>query len=520
MAKPVMLVILDGFGYRKESFGNAIAQAKMPFWRYLVTHHRATLLNASGASVGLPEGYMGNSEVGHLTIGAGRVVPSPLKRFDDAVSSGSLATSPVLMNAFKEIAQTGASLHLMGLLSDAGVHSHERHLYALLIAAQAYKIKNVYIHAFLDGRDTPPQSAALYLSRLESWIQVHKIGHIASLHGRFYAMDRDNNWERTQRCYDVLCKNNQHGNKEQSWESALEDSYAAGITDEFIHPTLLDPHGCIKKGDGAIFFNFRPDRARQLTQAFIDPDFNYFPSQLTSTSGTLRFFITPTLFQASFKQFKNGVFFDCLTIPDTLLDVFARQNPPIKTFIIAETEKYAHVTYFFSGMIDRQLPSETRILIPSLKAKNYKEHPEMSAPAITSTLLGALRQSHSHFYLVNYANADMVGHSGDLDATIQACEVLDQQLFCLYQEVVVQQSGTLFVTADHGNAEEKANKYQTVLTSHTTSPVPFVMATSYELTQSSDYPEKPVYGLANVASTILSSMDLKIPHVMEQKTIF
>lgn len=516
MHTPTMLVILDGFGYNKNKDGNAIAQAHMPFWNSLLSNYPSALLKASGESVGLLPGFIGNSEVGHLTLGAGRIVPSMLKRFSDAINDGTLATSPVLLDNFATLKASGKSLHLMGLVSDAGVHSYLEHAKALIKMACQYGIKQVFIHAFLDGRDVPPMSAFKYLEDLQQFCIELQCGFIASIHGRFYAMDRDENWQRTCTSYEAMCGLGTQSPIAIPWQEGLKQAYDHGETDEFVHPLLLTEHGAIKPGDGVIFFNFRPDRARQLTKVFLDPNFQHFNNPINTGNGTLSFFISATRYKESFT---NPVLFEPELVKDTLLDVIGTQPQPQPVFIIAETEKFAHVTYFFRGMEEKQLANETRTLIPSIKAQNYIQHPEMSAPGITAALIRSLRTNPAFFYLVNYANADMVGHSGNLAATIKACEVLDQQLALLYHEVVKRLHGLLVITADHGNAEEKLDAAGNGLTAHTTNPVPFVYISGKPKKMTEILVDRG-FGLANVAPTLLKHMMLKIPDCMNNQTIF
>ncbi len=524
MSDVTMLVILDGFGYRAARNGNAIAHAKMPFWNFLCTNYPTALLNASGDAVGLLDGYMGNSEVGHLTIGAGRVIPSPLKKFHDAIDNGSFFNNKTLIEKLTKLKHTNASLHLMGLVSDGGVHSHEYHLQALIKLAHQIGITKVFIHAFLDGRDTPPTSAATYLDRLEKLCTSLDCGTIASIHGRFYAMDRDKNWERTKTSYDLLCGINTPAIRYTSWRDALSDAYKNNTTDEFVTPQLLTPDGIIKPGDGVIFFNFRPDRARQLTETFINQSFQHFANPRNTGNKSLLFFITATRYQKEFDRYNNDIIFEQDTIDHTLLDEIAEQtkHDPKRVFLIAETEKYAHVTYFFRGMKDIQLPQENRILIPSIKARSYAATPEMAAPIITETLIESLQKNPAFFYLINYANADMVGHSGDFAATIKACEILDQQLAALYHKVVEQLDGTLIITADHGNAEEKIDEHGNPRTAHTCNPVPFIVVhgrKEHTVGPLKPFQEPALLGLAHIAPTLLTIMGLKIPQEMEKKMI-
>ena len=488
MKKITMLLILDGFGFSEEKTGNAIAQAKMPTWKKLFNKYPHKLLAASGKAVGLPEGFMGNSEVGHLCIGAGRVIKTVLSKFHDQIDDGSFFKNKLLCEKFSELKNSGKSLHLIGLLSDAGVHAHEKHFYATIKLAKQIGIKNVYIHPFLDGRDVPPKSALEFLGRLQDVCDREKLGKIATLHGRFYGMDRDNNWDRVQKSYDVLCS--QEG-QEKYWGDVVKDSYAQNITDEFLIPTVVDPEGTIRKGDGVLFLNFRPDRARQLAELL--------------SKQPLLFFVTTTRYG---KEFRQDVLFEDEKISHTLLDEISAQND-IPLFIIAETEKYAHVTYFFRGKVEVELPNETRILIPSLKVATYVDVPEMSAKEITQEIVRAL--DDYQFFLVNFANCDMVAHSGDIDATVKACECIDRQLEILYKEVVEKRGGTIFVTGDHGNAEEMIDMATgQVRTAHTTNPVPFVV-----LGDKIDLSD--MYGLADIAPLILTHMGLVVPDEMRKK---
>lgn len=505
-AAPTMLLIFDGFGYRKDRVGNAIAHASMPTWQMVQRRYPHRLLAASGRAVGLPDGFMGNSEVGHMTMGAGRPIRTALCKFHDSIDDQTFFKNPFLIEKFLQLKKNGRSLHLLGLLSDAGVHSHERHIHELLRLAKRVGVKKTFVHAFLDGRDTPPSSAQMYLDRLQSVCDQEKYGAIASLHGRFYAMDRDMNWDRTQKSYEVLCGVGEGGD--------LDAFYRRDVTDEFVEPALLLPKGIVQKGDGLFFTNFRPDRMRQLTRCFLDPSFDTFDTcGLTSIGGTLSFVASTTRYDELFKDFANDVMFESETISHTLLDEIAPQN----VFIIAETEKYAHVTYFFRGKADVELANETRVLVPSVKARTYVNHPDMSAREITKRVVSSLQTNPAYFYLVNYANCDMVGHSGDFDATVKACECLDQQLKILYEEVVEKLGGTIFLTGDHGNAEEMIDpETGQPKTAHTDNPVPFViinkaLAGNYKLFDQEDAEVKE--GLASVAPTILRHLGLAVPEV-------
>ncbi len=514
---PTMLIILDGLGYSPQTKGNAVVAANMPNFKGWLKNYPSTLLHASGKDVGLLPGFIGNSEVGHLTMGSGRIIKSALVKFKEVVDDGSFFKNETLIKNFKKIGDNNA-LHIMGLLSDAGVHSHQFELEALLELAKKQNIKNVYIHTFLDGRDTPPKSAAIYLDRLDKFCKKIDLGKIATVHGRFYAMDRDNNWDRIKKSYDVLCSPKTITCND-SWQELLNKSYAKDITDEFVEPVFLESDetfnvkdGQIKKGDGVVFLNFRPDRARELTQAFIDPNFNEF----YVTKNSLKFFITTTRYKKEFENFDNEILFEKEKIENTLLDQIL-----CKKFIIAETEKYAHVTYFFRGMVEKQLPNEEYVLIPSIKAKNYIDYPKMSAKKITDKVLESLKNDPACFYVINYANPDMVGHSGNFDATVKACEFLDGQLKELYEEVVVKQNGTIFLTADHGNAEEMLDaKTGEPKTSHSNNPVYFIKINKgLEGEYLPEY-EDVKYGLSNIAPTVLEHLGFDVPRIMKDNIKF
>jgi len=516
--KPIFLIILDGFGYSPLKNGNAIAKAKMPTWSRWLKKYPNTLLKASGEAVGLLPGFMGNSEVGHLTIGSGRVIKSLLKKIHESIQSGEFFNNKKLLDLFGKLKESGKALHLMGLLSDGGVHSHIEHLFALLDLAKKVGLKDVYIHAFLDGRDTLPTSAAKYLNMLDQKIKSVGIGKIASLHGRFYAMDRDHNWGRVEQSYKVL-RGSFLPDSNINWQNVLDDSYKKGNTDEFVLPVLLDKDGYIKQGDGVLFFNFRPDRARELTELFInDPKIH------------LSFFLGMVCYKEEFKSLmihpeRNELLAsvvewvfedDASVIQNTLLEVLAQNNK--KVFVVAETEKYAHVTYFFNGMKEQKLDNETRILIPSVKAKNYIEHPEMSALEITKIILGSLKKDTCDFYLVNYANADMVGHSSDFEATVKACEILDAELKKLFDEVVIKLGGVMFITADHGNAEEKLDSFGNPKSAHTINSVPFMIVSKDDLHLKMLGNDS--LGISAIAPSLLKFMGLSVPREMDEERIF
>jgi len=501
MQAPTVLVILDGLGYRKETAYNAVAQAHTPTLDELLAHYPHTLLQASGCAVGLLPGVVGNSEVGHLTIGAGRVVPQPIALMDELINSGGLCKHAVLANNFAHLALSDHTLHIMGLLSDSGVHAHERHLYALVDCARDYGIKHIAIHCFLDGRDSPPQSAAVYLERLEQRLAHVPGAYIATLCGRFYAMDRNKEWSRTHETYAMLTQ--QQKIPFATWRQVLAHYYTQNITDEFIPPTQLTHDGVMHDGDGVIFFNYRPDRARQLMKAFVEAGFN----QFKRVPVTLAFFITPTVYD---KAVPTLALLPTNHVTNTLMNVLCAHN--ISTFTIAETEKYAHVTYFFNAGREGLYSNETRVVIPSISAQTYKDVPCMRAPEITQRVLASLQGSCKDFYLINYANPDMVGHAGDVQATIKAVECVDKQLAQLYAMVVGQLHGTLYITADHGNAELQWDEVaQQPHTAHTTNPVEFIMVS--QAMRDKKY-TLPLQGLKDIAPFILRNRGIAVPHEM------
>jgi len=559
--RPFVLVILDGFGYADKKKYNAVTHANIPHITQWLKKYPHAFLKASGPAVGLPAGYIGNSEVGHLTIGAGRIIEQPLTLINKALENGSFFSNPVLREKLTQLAGNSAknnmgdsardtgnkshALHIMGLLSDAGVHSHEKHLYGYIKAALECGVQNIVIHAFLDGRDVAPRSAEIYLNRLENYLGVLRAEHgsahiiLGSVMGRFYALDRDNNWDRTCCAYQALTNNSQsENNKAQSrkWQDVLAQQYARSVTDEYIEPTRLDPAGVIKPGDGVIFFNFRPDRARQLTRAFINPE---------CAGPKLSFFITPVsyFYNTSHNPNPITVLFPQEPIPNTLKEVISHAG--LKIFSIAETEKYAHVTYFLGGYHEAPFPGETQQIVPSLHVPSYAQSPTMSAQEITQTVLASLTTDPRDFYVINYANADMVGHSGDFQATVKAVACLDVQLAKLYTEIVEKKNGVLWITADHGKAEDMFDeKTGQPRTAHTANLVPFieisrskhkssqqaqaasdhahVCAQTSSCTRSDNgasetHAQLPMHGLADVAPHILSVMGIPVPEEMTKK---
>jgi 2,3-bisphosphoglycerate-independent phosphoglycerate mutase len=466
-AGPLALIIIDGWGYSPTREGNAIALAAKPFYDELSEKYPRTLLAAHGTRVGLPDGVMGNSEVGHLNMGAGRVIRMDVSRIDHDIGTGEFFSNEVLVKAMDDAKSRGKQLHLMGLISDGQVHSSQEHLYALLRMVKQRGVERVFVHCFLDGRDTPPSSAADYVAALQKKIEEIGCGRIATLIGRYYAMDRDKRWERTQRAYDLLV--NAVGARAQDPVEAIRESYQRGVTDEFVEPIVVtrdgdEPAATIQDGDAVIFFNFRPDRARQLTRSLAIAGFDEFPI-------TNRPAIDFVCFSVYDVTFPLPVAFRTPKHQKILADVFARFSE--ENFRLAETEKYAHVTYFFNGGTEKEFPCEQRLLVPSPKIATYDLEPAMSVFQITNNLLRILDEGRTDVFIVNFANPDMVGHTGKLDKTIEACQYVDTCLGWITKAMRTARGITL-ITADHGNAELMIDpKTGQPHTAHTTNPVPF-----------------------------------------------
>jgi 2,3-bisphosphoglycerate-independent phosphoglycerate mutase len=459
---PAVLVILDGWGYRETTEANAIALANTPVMDSLWTAYPRTLIRASGKDVGLPEGQMGNSEVGHLNIGAGRIVPQELVRISDAVEDGSLLRNPALVEVCEAVRTAGSQLHLIGLCSGGGVHSHLSHLLGLLDLAKCHGLEKVCVHAFTDGRDTNTTEGIEALSAIEDHMAKIETGRMATISGRYYAMDRDHRWDRVQKAYTVLTQDGSGDGRTAT--QVMQDSYAQDITDEFITPTRIAP-GAISPGDGVIFFNFRPDRARQLTAAFVKPDFDGFE----------RKFIQPLTF-ATFTQYDPtlpaAVAFQPQSLTNILGEVIAQQG--LRQFRAAETEKYPHVTYFFNGGLEQPFAGEDRELVASPQVSTYDKAPAMSAEAVTQIVCAALKKRIYSLVVINYANPDMVGHTGNIEAAIAAVETVDRCLGKLLERAN-QVGGTVLITADHGNAECMRDPEGQLWTAHTTNPVPLIL---------------------------------------------
>jgi 2,3-bisphosphoglycerate-independent phosphoglycerate mutase len=476
--KPIVLTVLDGWGYRAETKGNAIALARKPAYDELLRKFPNTLIQTSGPYVGLPEGQMGNSEVGHMNIGAGRIVHMDIKRIDQMIAGKQIYEVPL----FKEAMERGRQrqLHFIGLLSDGGVHSHIQHLFALLEMAKQHKVEHVFVHCFMDGRDTPPHSGRDYVRQLQQKMRELGIGEIATLVGRYYAMDRDNRWERVELAYRAMV----HAEAETRSNdpvAALQHSYEQGVTDEFVKPVVIThgegpsaaPVGLIRDDDEVIFYNFRADRARQMTLALAAPDFDKFADPKRPKN---LFFVAMTKYEKTWPWLKHVLSPEKLE--HILAQVFAELH--YKNLRTAETEKYAHVTYFFNGGIEKPFDGEERILVPSPKVATYDLKPEMSAAGITDTVVKAIEKGEFDAIIMNYANADMVGHSGKLEPAIKAVEAVDAGLARIYQ-TLKPSGGAWIITADHGNAETMIDPVTGgPHTYHTTNAVPLILVSEQD----------------------------------------
>jgi 2,3-bisphosphoglycerate-independent phosphoglycerate mutase len=501
---PLALIIIDGWGYSPRQEGNAIALAATPYYDELSENYPQTLLEASGTRVGLPAGVMGNSEVGHLNIGAGRVIRMDVSRVDHDIATGEFFRNEVLLAAMDAVQKRGKALHLMGLLSDGQVHSSQEHLYALLRLAKQREVERVFIHCFLDGRDTPPSSAVHYVAALQKKIEEIGYGQIASIIGRYYAMDRDKRWERTERAYELLVKGK--GERATDPVAAILRSYERGVTDEFVEPTVIvddagKPVATIQPGDALIFLNFRPDRARQLTRALTIPGFPEFDV----SSRPQIDFVCFTVYDRSFPL---PVAFAPHDHKNVLAEVWERIC--VRNYRLAETEKYAHVTYFFNGGVEKEYGCERRLLVPSPKIATYDLQPEMSAFKVTDKVLRGIEEAETDIFIVNFANPDMVGHTGKLDKTIEACQYVDTCLGWITKGIR-QARGITIITADHGNAEQMIDPQSGgPHTAHTTNPVPLHLID--EASQGLKLREGGA--LEDVAPTLLGLLDNEQPEEM------
>jgi 2,3-bisphosphoglycerate-independent phosphoglycerate mutase len=465
---PAALIILDGVGVAPAGPGNAITLADTPHLDALAAEWPSTTLEASGHAVGLPDSQMGNSEVGHLNIGAGRVVYQELTRISMAIEDGSFFDNPVLVSALDAAVERGGAVHLLGLVSDGGVHSHQEHLYALLRMARRRGAERVFVHALLDGRDVPPRSGLGYVEQLEAVMRGEGVGTVATIMGRYYAMDRDSRWNRVERAWQAMVLG--EGIRAEDATSAIRASYAESVTDEFMEPTVVQREGQpvarVSDGDTVVFFNFRPDRAREITRAFVDPMFVAFERPAFPQIDFVCLTEYDPTIPASVAFAKE---LPCCVLADVLSESGLRQ------LHIAETEKYAHVTFFLNGGVEDPKPGESRILVPSPRVATYDKQPEMSAPEVTRQLVAAVEADAADVYIVNYANGDMVGHTGDLDAAIEAMETVDDSVGAVVAAVRAKGGGVL-LTADHGNAEEMLEQDESSpVTAHSVSRVPFIV---------------------------------------------
>ena len=497
-----MLMILDGFGIRKETYGNAIAAANTPVLDDFFSKYPFITIEASGEPVGLPAGQMGNSEVGHLNIGAGSVVYQNLLKITRSIQSGEFFENPALLSAMKNAAD-GHTLHIMGLVSDGGVHSHFEHLKAVIDMAKRNNVKKVVVHCFLDGRDVPPKSAMTWLGALEEYMAAEGIGEIGVISGRFYAMDRDKRWERLVRAYDALTLS--EGLTASCSQEAIDASYAKDETDEFVQPTVVhaDP---VKSGDSVVFINFRPDRAREITRALVDPDFDGFERKVRLSDLN---YVCMAEYDATMPNVT--VAFPPQDVDPTLGKTIADLG--LRQLRIAETEKYAHVTFFFNGGVEEPNVNEDRILIPSPKVPTYDMQPEMSAPEVAPTVIDKIKEGTYDLIILNFANPDMVGHTGVFDAAVSAIETLDG-LVGQIAETILACDGQILLTADHGNADTMLDADGNPVTKHSTAKVPLCHICNEPVPFA-----KETGKLADIAPTILTLMGLEVPAGMEGEVL-
>ena len=498
---PTTLIIMDGFGLTNGVVGNAIRAASTPRLDQFFQEYAHTTLRASGLDVGLPDGQMGNSEVGHTNIGAGRVVFQDLPRITKAIRDGSFFENPAYNHAMDACLEKGTALHLMGLLSDGGVHSHLDHLFALLEMAKRKGLEKVYIHAFLDGRDVSPTSGADFVARTVEQCRSIGVGKIATVMGRYYAMDRDKRWDRVEMAYDAMVYG-EGSTFNPVPVAAVKDSYAAGVTDEFVEPVVCDRDGTISDNDSVIFFNFRPDRAREITRSLVDPEFDGFTRQVFPLT-----FVCNTEYDASMPNVE--VAFPRVSVANGLGEYLSQMG--LTQLRIAETEKYAHVTFFFNGGTETVFPGEDRVLVPSPKVATYDLQPEMSAVEVTDKCVERIESGAYDVIILNFANCDMVGHTGVYEAAVKAVETVDT---CVGRVVdaTMKMGGIAMITADHGNAEQMEEPDGSPMTAHTTNPVPFILCGAGTELRSDGR-------LADIAPTILDVMGLACPPEMDGKTL-
>ena len=501
MKKPLVLMILDGFGIAPKE-GNAIEAARTPNLDKLFSQNPLTQIGASGLDVGLPDGQMGNSEVGHTNIGAGRIVYQELTRITKSIQDGDFFQNEAFLSAIENVKKNHSALHLMGLLSDGGVHSHNTHLYGLLELAKKNDIENVYVHCFMDGRDVPPSSGKDYVAQLIEKMKEIGVGQIATVMGRYYAMDRDNRWERVEKAYAAMVYG--EGEKAACGLCAMQNSYDNGVTDEFVVPTVIEGAQPIQPNDSVIFFNFRPDRAREITRTLVDPDFTGFERRNGFFPLT---YICMTPYDATMPNV--DVAFKKESLDNTLGEYISKLG--MKQLRIAETEKYAHVTFFFNGGVEKQYEGEDRILVHSPKVATYDLQPEMSAYEVTDKMVDAVNSGKYDVIILNFANCDMVGHTGVFDAAVKAVEAVDT---CVGRviDAVLAQGGAALITADHGNADHMFDEDGTPFTAHTTNPVPLcVVGHPCTLREGGR--------LADLAPTMLQILNIPQPVEMTGKSL-
>jgi 2,3-bisphosphoglycerate-independent phosphoglycerate mutase len=520
---PLVLTILDGWGYRAETANNAIALARKPAYDKLLREFPNTLIRASEHFVGLPDGQMGNSEVGHLNIGAGRIVQMDITRIDALIANDEFSKVPVIAQAMQRAREAGRQLHLFGLVSDGGVHSHQEHLYALLRAAREYGIERVFVHAFLDGRDTLPTSGAGYIAALEQKMREYGVGKIASVSGRYYAMDRDKRWERERKAFDAMVHGKAEGGAHSSAVARIKESYNSGTTDEFLIPFVVvdasnHPVGQIRDEDVCINFNFRADRARQITRVLaresgLNKEGGRNLDGWESLDETIpRSEIPKGLHYLCMTQYDKKFSLPLIILPESMDNILANvlTQHQLRNLRVAETEKFAHVTYFFNGGIEIPFPGEDRTLVPSLKVATYDLAPEMRAEAIGDTIIKAVEDTAFDLIVANFANADMVGHSGQLEPTIKAVEAVDAQLGRIY-DAVRRRNGSWLITADHGNAELMVDPASGgPHTAHTTNPVPFI----YVAEDAAHFRLRNDGALRDISPTLLNLLHLGLPKEM------
>jgi 2,3-bisphosphoglycerate-independent phosphoglycerate mutase len=521
--RPLVLTILDGWGYRAETANNSIALARKPAYDKLLKEYPNTLIRASEHFVGLPDGQMGNSEVGHLNIGAGRIVQMDITRIDMLISNGEFQKNPAIVRAMQRAREGGRQLHLFGLVSDGGVHSHQEHLYALLRIAREYKLERVFVHCFMDGRDTGPTSGADYVAKLEQKMREYGVGKVASINGRYYAMDRDKRWERERKAYDAMVNGKAEGGAYPDAVARIKENYNNGITDEFLIPFVVvdaagKPVGQIRDEDVCINFNFRADRARQITRVLarescLNKNGGRNLEGWESLDETIpRSEIPKNLHYVCMTQYDKLYELPLVILPESMDNILANilSAHQLRNLRVAETEKFAHVTYFFNGGIETPFPGEDRTLIPSLKVATYDLAPEMKAEAIGDTVVKAVNDTAFDLIVVNFANADMVGHSGKLEPTIKACEAVDAQLGRIYK-AVKERNGSWLITADHGNAETMVDPVTGgPHTAHTTNPVPLI----YVAEDATHYRLRNDGSLRDISPTLLSILKLEEPKQM------